>query len=84
MWTDATAGPAPESVIHVKDSGPGIPTELRATLFHPFTSRRPGGTGLGLAIAHRIVTAHHGALTFTTSGDTGTTFRISLPRRVAP
>ncbi len=66
-------------VITVADNGPGIPREIRASLFQPFvTHGKARGTGLGLAIAKSIVEAHRGSIDFTTSRQ-GTTFAIQLP-----
>lgn len=68
-----------QCVITVADNGPGVPREIRATLFEPFVSQgKVNGTGLGLAIAKSVVEAHHGAIDFTTS-KAGTTFTIVLP-----
>ncbi len=65
--------------ILVADNGPGIPREIRSTLFEPFvTHGKVGGTGLGLAIAKSVVEAHHGSIDFRTSRQ-GTTFVIQLP-----
>ncbi len=66
-------------VLTVADNGPGIPREIRDTLFEPFvTHGKSGGTGLGLAIARSVVEAHHGSLSYRTSR-AGTTFLIQLP-----
>ena len=48
--------------ITVEDNGPGIPEELRGTLFYPMVSGRAHGSGLGLAIAQSIVSQHRGLL----------------------
>jgi len=65
--------------ITVRDTGRGIPSEIRDTAFEPFVSHgKSGGTGLGLAIARSIVEAHGGTIGFTTAR-TGTTFHIHLP-----
>jgi signal transduction histidine kinase len=73
----------PSSVtIEVADDGPGVPSEIAATLFEPLVSARQGGTGLGLALARRIAEAHGGAITLlpsTPHGGGGATFRIVLP-----
>ena len=49
-------------VLHVDDSGPGIPAEERLRVFDRFhrATDREGGTGLGLAIADSVVRATHG------------------------
>ncbi len=67
--------------LDVTDDGPGIPPELRSTLFDRFTkSAGSRGSGLGLAIARAIVTAHGGTIEAEPGpGGTGTAMRISLP-----
>lgn len=68
--------------IHVSDSGPGIPEELRQRVFEPFfTTKRDEGTGLGLAITRRIIMMHKGTIDLE-SFPGGTLFKIQLP--VAP
>ncbi|WP_269522555.1 sensor histidine kinase [Coraliomargarita parva] len=64
----------------VSDNGPGIPEEIRDTLFEPFvTHGKNEGTGLGTAIVKSIVDAHKGKISFDT-GPEGTTFTILLPK----
>jgi nitrogen-specific signal transduction histidine kinase len=65
-------------VIDVEDSGPGVPAEVRDTLFEPFVTTRSQGTGLGLAISRQIVEDHHGAITCTFL-ERGTRFTIRIP-----
>jgi signal transduction histidine kinase len=66
-------------LITIADNGPGIPREIRATVFEPFVSvGKTNGTGLGLAIAKSVVEAHRGWIEFTTSRQ-GTAFTIQLP-----
>ncbi len=68
-----------QCIITVSDNGPGVPPEVRATLFEPFVSHgKTGGTGLGLAIAKAVIAAHRGAIDFK-STRAGTTFTIQLP-----
>jgi len=66
----------------VRDTGPGIPPELRGRLFDLFATGKKGGTGLGLAIVKKIVDDHHGKVTCD-SGPGGTTFTIRLPMKRA-
>ncbi|HEU4827622.1 MAG TPA: ATP-binding protein, partial [Gemmatimonadales bacterium] len=65
--------------LRVRDTGPGIPEEIRERMFEPFVSRRPGGTGLGLAIVQRAIAAHRGAVIVDSEPGAGTTFTIYLP-----
>ncbi|HVG61586.1 MAG TPA: ATP-binding protein, partial [Hyalangium sp.] len=41
--------------IEVWDSGPGVPEELRSSIWNPWVTTREGGSGLGLAVTQRIV-----------------------------
>jgi PAS domain S-box-containing protein len=68
--------------IRIKDSGCGMPQEVRDRIFDPFfTTKGVGkGTGQGLAIAHDvIVKKHHGTITVDTAPGLGTTFVLRLP-----
>ena len=67
--------------IEVSDDGPGVPPELRESLFERFSkSDTSRGSGLGLAIARAIVEAHGGTISMDSGPDgTGTSFRIALP-----
>ncbi len=48
------------ATIKVIDNGPGIPSEIKDTLFYPMVSGKPGGTGLGLSIAQTLIHQHDG------------------------
>ena len=45
-------------LVEIRDSGPGIPQEIRALLFTPFFSTKRNGRGLGLTLVQEILTAH--------------------------
>jgi signal transduction histidine kinase len=66
---------------HLKDTGPGIPAQIRDTLFEPFVSwGKEYGTGLGLAIARKIVKDHGGDIGVMSEAGQGADFIIRLPR----
>ncbi|HSK09899.1 MAG TPA: ATP-binding protein [Vicinamibacterales bacterium] len=67
-------------VAEVRDSGIGIPSEIRQRIFDPFFTTRPvgEGTGLGLAVSDRIVGAHGGRIEVESVPGEGSTFRVVL------
>lgn len=66
-------------VITVSDNGPGVPAQVRDSLFEAFaTHGKAGGTGLGLAITKQLVEAHGGTIRVE-SGAQGTCFTVTLP-----
>ncbi len=70
---------------HLKDTGPGIPEQIRDTLFEPFVScNKEHGTGLGLAIARKIVEDHGGYIGVVSEAGQGADFIIRLPRANFP
>jgi signal transduction histidine kinase len=71
--------PTPIVVVDVVDNGPGVPADLTDRIFNPFFTTKAEGTGLGLAIVRKIVDAHDGRIDLSSSADTGTRFRITLP-----
>ncbi|MCS7182028.1 MAG: ATP-binding protein, partial [Thermoanaerobaculum sp.] len=70
------------AVLEVRDTGPGIPEELRAKVFEPFVTTRAGqgGTGLGLAITQDIVRAHGGQIEVRSNHPCGTVMHVKLPK----
>ncbi|MCG8591342.1 MAG: ATP-binding protein [Proteobacteria bacterium] len=68
--------------IDVRDTGGGIPADVRERVFDPFfTTKEVGkGTGQGLAISRSVVVDRHGGdLRFEVEEGVGTTFVIRLP-----
>jgi two-component system nitrogen regulation sensor histidine kinase GlnL len=66
--------------IEVEDNGPGIPEELRETVFYPLVTGKSTGTGLGLTIAQDLVSRNGGLVEFT-SRPGATTFYFRMPVR---
>ncbi|MHB8874745.1 MAG: ATP-binding protein, partial [Myxococcaceae bacterium] len=68
-------------LLEVRDTGPGVPADLRERVFEPFfTTKSPGrGTGLGLSISRDIVRRHGGTLAM--HGGAGAfCVKLTLPR----
>lgn len=68
-----------DAVLEVRDSGPGIPDEVRDTLWDPFVTTRATGTGLGLAIVRRIIDAHGARIESLPRAGAGAHLRITFP-----
>ena len=68
--------------LRVRDTGHGIPPDIRPRIFDPFfTTKGPGkGTGLGLAMVFGIVQQHQGWVECQSELGHGTDFEIYLPR----
>jgi signal transduction histidine kinase len=65
--------------IRVIDDGPGVPKELRRTLFEPGTTTKRGGWGIGLALSRRVVEDAHGGALVLEPTEKGTCFVIRVP-----
>jgi len=67
-------------LVEVRDSGPGIPPEIRDRVFEPFFTTKPvgEGTGLGLDTVYRIVQKHRGQVQVE-SEPGKTSFQVRLP-----
>ena len=65
--------------VSIRDSGKGIPEEIRGKIFDPFFTKKEHGSGLGLSISYEIVRAHRGKISFSEPGAELTTCFITLP-----
>ncbi len=67
-------------IVHIKDNGNGIDSEMMPRLFTKFASKSFQGTGLGLFISKNIVEIHGGKIWGENNKDKkGATFSFSLP-----
>lgn len=67
-------------LVEIRDSGAGVPDNIKSRIFEPFFTTKPvgKGTGLGLDIVYRIIRKHQGEIQFESKpGDTR--FQVRLP-----
>jgi signal transduction histidine kinase len=69
----------PAVLCEVRDSGPGVPAELRQRIFDPFFTTREKGTGLGLAFAREILRDHGSGIAVDQAPEGGARFSFRLP-----
>jgi signal transduction histidine kinase len=82
-----------EVSVAVNNKGPFIPAKKLGSVFDPLVRLAVNGNlddvretslGIGLFIAREIVNAHKGSIAVESNETDGTTFRITLPRRLPP
>ena len=71
-------------IIEVKDTGMGIPEEVKPRLFTPLFTTKSKGQGFGLAVVKRVTESMNGTITFESQEGKGTKFilRFSPPRKI--
>ena len=79
--TVRTAREGNKVLIHIQDTGIGIPEEIRDKIFEAFftTKQKVKGVGLGLSVCYGIIKDHGGEIGVESEEGKGTTFTISLP-----
>ncbi len=67
-------------LIHIQDTGVGIPEEIRDKIFEAFftTKQKVKGVGLGLSVCYGIIKDHGGQIKVESEEGKGTTFIITL------
>ena len=66
-------------ILHVKDTGSGIPKHVSDKLFQPFVTSKQTGTGLGLVVCKRIIDMHEGTIDIHSIEKKGTTITVRFP-----
>jgi len=72
---------AEKAWVRIRDTGYGIPEEVKNNLFDPFFTTKDEGknTGLGLSIVYGVVKNHRGTVKIDSRERKGTTFTLSFP-----
>ncbi len=71
-------------LVNITDNGPGVPDNIRKSLFEPFVSEgKQKGTGLGLTLAHRIAMEHGGEVVLLSSRPGETIFQMKVARALS-
>lgn len=68
-------------LLRVRDGGCGMDDTLLMKIFDPFFTCKEGGTGLGLSLTKKIIDAHGGELSVTSTPGKGSVFTVELPRK---
>ncbi|HEX9733505.1 MAG TPA: GAF domain-containing protein [Thermoanaerobaculia bacterium] len=69
--------------LEVRDTGVGMPLDVRQRIFDPFfTTKGPGSSGLGLSVSYGILRRHGGEILVDSQPGRGTVFTLRLPRHV--
>jgi signal transduction histidine kinase len=73
---------ADDAVITVKDTGVGIPDQVKDKLFTPMFTTKSKGQGFGLAVIKRMTEALGGEVSFKSQEGKGTKFTVRFPQNV--
>ena len=63
----------------IRDTGPGIPTQLTNKILDPFFTTKEKGTGLGLSIVNSILRSHDAQLELANHPQGGAEVRMFFP-----
>jgi signal transduction histidine kinase len=65
--------------LKISDNGPGIPDQLKASIFELMKTNKKQGMGLGLWLCKHIIDRHQGRISYQQSALGGAEFLIQLP-----
>jgi signal transduction histidine kinase len=68
-----------QTILVIRDTGPGMPPEVRDHLFERAITTRQHGSGIGLMLVHRAVEKHNGTIQVQSELGQGTTFICIFP-----
>ena len=67
-------------IISISDNGVGIENENKSKVFEPKFTTKNSGMGLGLAMVKNIIQTYKGEITFESTINKGTVFKVTLPK----
>lgn len=68
----------------LRDTGPGVPEEMREEIFNPFVTTKKTGVGLGLSIVSKIIDGHRGSIRVENAQEGGAVFTLFFPQEEEP
>ena len=68
-----------QPLLTVKDTGIGIPDQIKSQIFTPLFTTKPRGQGFGLAVCKRVIEAHGGTISFESTAGKGAEFTVHFP-----
>jgi signal transduction histidine kinase len=68
-----------QTILVIRDTGPGMPPEVRDYLFERAVTTRPNGNGIGLMLAQSAMQKHNGTIEVRSEQGQGTTFVCIFP-----
>ena len=83
IHVDASTARTGDTVLRVRDDGPGVPPADRGRIFDALYTTKARGTGLGLALCRRIMEAHGGSIGLE-DATPGATFLLRFPPAPEP
>jgi len=66
-------------ILAIRDTGPGIPLEVKNKMFHPLITTKAKGMGMGLAVCKRLLEAMGGDIRIVSEKCRGTIAEIKIP-----